>query len=58
MNNSFAEPEFVNLSKDMCQMVHEVSTRKQISFSEFVREAIQRSLDEYSISAFRGFGDY
>jgi metal-responsive CopG/Arc/MetJ family transcriptional regulator len=58
MNNSFAEPEFVNLSKDMCQMIHEVATRKQISFSEFVREAIQRSLDEYSTAGFRGFGDY
>jgi metal-responsive CopG/Arc/MetJ family transcriptional regulator len=58
MNNSFAEPEFVNLSKDMCQKIHEVATRKQISFSEFVREAIQRSLDEYSTAGIRGFGDY
>ena len=58
MNNSFAEPEFVNLTKDMCEKIRDISTRRNISFADFIREAIQKRLDECSGRPFIGLGDY
>ena len=40
----FVRPVSVNLSEEVFQQIHEITEKKEISFSDYIREAIEAKL--------------